>query len=222
MLTRFASATPPPAGTGLAPGDSCFIEALMDQATPAPDPVAASRELVPLLTSIAAGDRSALSALYQRTSAKLYGICLRILPSEDDAQDVLQEVFLTVWRKAGRYDQSKASPITWLAVMARNKAIDRLRSGRAPTDGLDAAAEIPDDGPSALEVIEQEEERTRLARCLERLEPNQSAMIRAAFLDGATYAELAQREAVPLGTMKSWIRRGLSRLRKCLEQPVTA
>lgn len=222
MPTRFASAITPPAGTGLAPGDSCFIEAPMDQAAPTPDPAATSRELVPLMTSIAAGDRSALSVLYQRTSAKLYGICLRILPSEDDAQEVLQDVFLTVWRKAGRYDQSKASPITWLAVMARNRAIDRLRARDAVTDGLEAAAEIPDDGPSALEVIEQEEERTRLVRCLERLEPNQGAMIRAAFLDGATYAELAQRETVPLGTMKSWIRRGLSRLRKCLEQPVTA
>jgi RNA polymerase sigma-70 factor (ECF subfamily) len=186
-----------------------------------PETTGSSRELVPLLGGIAAGDRSALAALYQRTSAKLYGICTRILPSEDDAQEVLQDVFLTVWRKADRYDEARASPITWLAVMARNKAIDRLRARREVADGLDAAAEIADDAPSALDVIEQGEDRARLARCLDQLDPNQGAMIRAAFLDGATYAELAARETVPLGTMKSWIRRGLLRLRSCLEQPVT-
>ena len=222
MPTRCASATGPPAGLGFAPGATWFIGGHMDAVVPAPEPAAASRELVPLLSGIASGDRSALSQLYQRTSAKLYGICMRILPSEDDAQEVLQDVFLTVWRKADRYDSDKASPITWLAVIARNKAIDRLRARRTDTEGLEAAGEIPDDGPSALDVIEQGEDRARLARCLDQLDPNQGAMIRAAFLDGATYAELAQRETVPLGTMKSWIRRGLSRLRSCLEQPVTA
>ena len=197
----------------------------MDQASAtepaAPETAAASRELVPLLSGIAAGDRSALATLYQRTSAKLYGICTRILPSEDDAQEVLQDVFLTVWRKADRYDENRASPITWLAVMARNKAIDRLRARSLATAGLDAVADLADDRPSALEVIEQGEDRARLARCLDQLDSNQGAMIRAAFLDGATYAELAARETVPLGTMKSWIRRGLMRLRSCLEQPVT-
>jgi len=193
----------------------------MDQSTTAPQPAAASRELAPLLSGIAAGDRSALATLYGRTSAKLYGICIRLLPSEADAQEVLQDVYLTVWRRAGLYDQSKASPITWLAVMARNKAIDRLRARKSNTDDLDAAADVADDSPSAFEIIEQGQEHERLARCLDELEPNHSAMIRAAFLDGATYAELAQRETVPLGTMKSWIRRGLSRLRGCLERLVT-
>lgn len=188
----------------------------MDRAATIAKPT--SRELAPLLRATAEGDRSALTELYRRTSPKLYGICLRLLPSEAEAQEVLQDVFVAVWQKAFRYDAEKASPITWLAVMARNKAIDRLRARQPRTDNLEAAADVPDDSPSALEVIEQGQEHERLSDCLDELEPNQGAMIRAAFLDGATYSELAERQSVPLGTMKSWIRRGLLRLRGCLEQ----
>ena len=190
----------------------------MDRAALPPNKAAASRELAPLLRGIAAGDRSAMAALYERSSAKLYGICIRLLPSEADAQDVLQEVYLTVWRKAGLYDQAKASPITWLAVMARNKAIDRLRGRQIATDPLEAANDVADDEPSAFDIVEQGQESERLANCLGELDPNHAAIIRAAFVDGLTYAELAARDAVPLGTMKSWIRRGLLRLRGCLER----
>ena len=177
-----------------------------------------ARELVPLMEAVAAGDRSALAELYNRTSAKLYGVCIRLLGSEMEAEEVLQDVYLTVWKKADRFDGRKASPVTWLAVLARNKAIDRLRGRRAPTTNLDDAAELIDDSPSALEVLEQEEDRKRLLDCLEELEEQQRSSIRSAFLDGATYPELAEREQVPLGTMKSWIRRGLIRLRGCLER----
>ena len=175
-------------------------------------------ELVSLLEGVTAANPAALRALYERTSAKPYGICLRVLGDEAEAQDTLQDVYVTVWRNAGRFDATKASPITWLAVLARNRAIDRLRTRRAPAEDLDQAAEVVDDSPSALDVIEREEDATRLAHCLDELEQRARTMIRAAFFDGATYAELAEREAVPLGTMKSWIRRGLARLRGCLEQ----
>jgi RNA polymerase sigma-70 factor (ECF subfamily) len=177
-----------------------------------------SRELVPLLHAIAAGDRSALALLYGRTSAKLHGICIRLLGSESEAEDVLQDVFVTVWQKAGRFDAGKASPITWLAVLARNKAIDRLRVRRLATTAVEEADGVVDEGLSAFELVAIEQENGRLSHCLEELDDNQRRMIRAAFLDGATYPELAEREAVPLGTMKSWIRRGLLRLRGCLEQ----
>ncbi|MEO7636865.1 MAG: sigma-70 family RNA polymerase sigma factor [Sphingomicrobium sp.] len=184
------------------------------------DSPAASRthELVPLLDRVASGDRAALSTLYQRTSPKLFGICARLLGSTADAEDVLQDVYVTVWRKADRFDAAKASPITWLAVIARNKAIDRLRARRLPTAPLDAAAEIADDSASAFDLVDQAREQSRVANCLDELDEQPRAMIRAAFLDGATYPELATREAVPLGTMKSWIRRGLLSLRKCLER----
>lgn len=177
-----------------------------------------AQELVELLGAVAGGDRSALAAVYARTSAKLYGICLRLMESDADAQDVLHDAYLTVWRKADRFDPSKASPITWLAVITRNKAIDRLRQRRAPADPDSAAAEIPDDGPSALDVIVGDQERERLARCLGQLDERARKMIRSAFFRGVTYAELAAEEDVPLGTMKSWIRRGLISLRGCLEQ----
>jgi RNA polymerase sigma-70 factor (ECF subfamily) len=174
--------------------------------------------LNPLMRSVASGNRGALAELYDRTSAKLFGICLRVLGSEAEAEEVLQEVYLTVWHKAGRYDEVKASPITWLAVIARNKAIDRRRLGRVVTDSIETASEVRDERPSALDVLESAQEQQRLAGCLDELETQQGAVIRAAFLDGATYPELAEREGVPLGTMKSWIRRGLLRLRGCLQR----
>ncbi len=185
---------------------------------PAAESVGAGRDLVPLFRAIASGNRAALGELYDRTSSKLYGICMRLLPTEADAQEVLQDVYLLVWQKADRYDEAKASPITWLAVLTRNRAIDRLRLRKAGTASLDDAAEIPDESPSAPDMLEAQQEQQRLAECLRELDERQQAMIRAAFLDGATYSELAERESVPLGTMKSWIRRGLLRLRGCLER----
>jgi RNA polymerase sigma-70 factor (ECF subfamily) len=184
-------------------------------------PVEASsgrRELVALLHSVAGGDRDAFSTLYRRTSAKLYGICLRLLGSESEAQDVLQDVYVTVWRKADYFDSAKASPITWLAALARNRAIDRLRGHVPLSEDISAAAGVEDDGPSAADVVEQADDAARLHHCLDELEERSRAMIRAAFLEGASYPELASREGVPLGTMKSWVRRGLQRLRGCLER----
>lgn len=177
-----------------------------------------SHELDPLLRLIAHGDSGALSDLYDRTSSKLFGICVRLLGNHGEAEEVLQEVYLTVWKKAERFDPGKASPITWLAVLARNKAIDRLRRHRLATDPIESAGDVADDQPSALDVLERVEEQGRLNGCLEELDHQQREMIRAAFLDGATYPELAEREGVPLGTMKSWVRRGLLRLRGCLQR----
>lgn len=218
MTLPCAASLSTPAGLAFPLPRGCGMDGAMNRTATAGPLPALSRELVPLLRATASGDRRALATLYQRTSAKLYGICLRLLASESEAQEVLQDVYVTVWQKAGRYDEAKASPITWLAVMARNKAIDRLRARRPGSENLDAAADVADDRLSAFEVLEQGQDRERLADCLDGLEPNHGAMIRAAFLDGATYAELADRESVPLGTMKSWIRRALLRLRGCLEQ----
>lgn len=184
----------------------------------ASSPVGDRAELARLLQRIAANDRASLKLLYERTSAKLYGVCLRVVGDEADAQDVLQDVYVTVWRKAGQYDRAKASAITWLAVLARNKAIDLLRSRRAPSDDLGVAEEVPDAAPSAFEVVEQADDAARLARCLETLDDRARTMIRQAFFEGATYSALADQAGVPLPTMKSVIRRGLLRLRECLER----
>ena len=188
----------------------------MDQ--PGPSAAAARDELRGLLGQVVARDSAALKELYERTSAKLYGICLRLLRDEAEAQDVLQEVYVTVWNKAISFDPARASAITWRATRARNRSIDRLRRRRAPTDGLENALEIADERPSSLDVLEQAEDALRLQRCLEQLEEKARSAIRAAFFDGATYPELAKREGIPLPTVKSWVRRGLIRLRGCLEQ----
>ena len=178
----------------------------------------AGGELVGLLESTSRGDREAFSILYRRTSAKLYGICLRLLGTEAEAQDALQEIYVQIWRNAGKFEPSRASPITWLAVLARNKAVDRLRRRRNVTEALDAASEVEDESPSAFDIVGDAQDAERLGHCLEELDERARGMIRAAFLDGASYPELAEREQVPLGTMKSWIRRGLQRLRGCLER----
>lgn len=207
-----------PAGFRFPSRRNCGISRRVNRAGPSLQMVSDRDHLAHLMRSVGSGDRAALSELYRRTSAKLYGICLRILRSDAEAQDVLQEVYVSIWQKADRFDGSRASAITWLAVLARNRAIDALRRRRPPGEALDAAADVPDGARSALEVVEADEERQRLTECLDTLDERARAMIRSAFLDGATYPELAEREGVPLGTMKSWIRRGLKRLKGCLEQ----
>jgi RNA polymerase sigma-70 factor (ECF subfamily) len=172
------------------------------------------------LMKVAGGDRSAFAEVYRSTSGKLFGICLRILDNRSEAEEALQEAYVNVWRKAEAFDPARSSPITWLAALARNKAIDRLRArGSRPAEALGVEAlALPDPAASAPERIEASEERRQLSRCIDELETNQARAIRTAFFRGATYAELAEQERVPLGTLKSWIRRGLLRLRECLER----
>src|SRR5215472_7630705 len=183
------------------------------------DADATRSQLAAALVRVAAGDRAALAIVYQDTSAKLFGVCLRILRDRSEAEDVLQDVYVTVWRKAATFDPGRASPITWLVAIARNRAIDRLRSSAVTrrTEPIEAADAVSDPAPAAVERVELAQQHQRLARCLAELEAQHSTAIRAAFLDGATYEELAQRMSVPLGTMKSWIRRGLLKLRACLD-----
>ena len=183
------------------------------------DADASRSQLVAALARVAGGDRAALRIVYQDTSAKLFGVCLRILKDRSEAEDVLQDVYVTVWRKAAAFDPGRASPITWLVAIARNRSIDRLRASAVSRrmEPIEAADAVSDPAPAAVERVELAQQHQRLAGCLEELEQRHSAAIRAAFLDGSTYEELAERMSVPLGTMKSWIRRGLLKLRACLE-----
>ena len=168
---------------------------------------------------LAAGERSALEEVYRATSAKLFGICYRILGDEKEAEDALQDVYLTLWRRADRYDPERASPISWLAPFARNRAIDRLRAGKVRLAAVpeDQAAPVPDDRPLAEAMMIDSEREARVHTCLETLDETPREAIRTAFFEGRTYAELAERMDVPLGTMKSWIRRGLAKLKGCME-----
>ncbi len=180
----------------------------------------ARAQLTAALTAVGRGDRAALRQVYDMTAAKLFGICLRICGERASAEDVLQTVYIKVWERAGKFDATRASPITWLATIARNAAIDWRRSvaGRAVRDTLpeQAGFAVADDSLLADQSMIVAEEGEQLHRCLGELEDRTRLCIRAAFFDGSTYAEIAERENVPLGTMKSWIRRGLLRLKACL------
>jgi RNA polymerase sigma-70 factor (ECF subfamily) len=183
-----------------------------------PDPVI--EKLGAILQAVARGDNDAFTELYRCTSSRLFGVCVRMLPQRSDAEDVLQEVFVTIWNKASGYDVSRANPMGWLLSIARSKAIDRLRSFKRDRRNtpLDLEAPLVDNAPSVVDAAEASDERHRLDQCLGTLENRQRAAIHEAFLDGLSHSDLAERWSVPLGTMKSWIRRGLTQLRMCLEQ----
>lgn len=168
---------------------------------------------------LAEGDKSALDEIYRATRVKLFGICLRILGDRKEAEDALQDVYINLWQRADRYDPSRASPIAWLAAFARNRAIDRLRTGkvRGGAVPVEEAAPLADQAPLAEALLIDMERNAQIHDCLGALDERTQMHIRAAFFEGKTYAQLAEAADVPLGTMKSWIRRGLMRLRACLE-----
>lgn len=180
----------------------------------------ARERLKSAMLRMARGDRSALEEVYRLTNVKLFGICYRILEDRKEAEDALQDVYISLWRNAARYDASRASPIAWLATFARNRAVDRLRTGKVRRGAVpvDHAAELPDENPAADAMLIDAEREAHVHACLEALGEPQRGAIRTAFLDGRTYAEIAQAQDVPLGTMKSWIRRGLARLKACMER----
>ncbi|MDC0886564.1 sigma-70 family RNA polymerase sigma factor [Altererythrobacter sp.] len=168
---------------------------------------------------LADGERDALAEIYTATHAKLFGICLRILGDRKEAEDALQDVYLTLWRRADRYDPDAGSPISWLAIFARNRAVDRLRRGKVRRGAVpvEEAAEIADNQPRADALLEDAERSAQIYHCLGTLEKQARESIRNAFFEGQTYGELAEAAKTPLGTMKSRIRRGLAKLKACLE-----
>jgi RNA polymerase sigma-70 factor, ECF subfamily len=172
-----------------------------------------------LLADVADGSRTAFDALYRATSAKLFGICLHFLSDRGEAEDLLQEIYANIWRKAAQFDAERANAGAWLAMLARNKAIDRLRTSpaRHRHRPIEDAAEMADSGPSPFQHAEASAERARLNACMDKLDDRRRTLIRTAFFEGVTYETLAERNDSPLSTMKSWIRRGLIQLRECLE-----
>ena len=179
----------------------------------------ARAHLATTLVAVGGEDRGAFHELYRLTSAKLFGITLRICGDRQAAEDVLHEVYLIVWRRAGAWEPGRASPITWLATIARNRAIDwrRAHALRAAAP-LEDAPDIADATPDAEAELVAKGERHMLIECLAELEARQRDAIRTAFFDGVTYNDIAARAGVPAGTAKSWIRRGLARLKECLER----
>lgn len=170
-----------------------------------------------LLTRVARQDRAAFDALYEAAAAKLFGVLLRILRNRAEAEDALQEVFTRLWLHARRYDPQKGRGVTWAVAVARNHAIDRLRARPAATDGDAALAFVPDGRPDAEAQAIAAGEARRIVDCFGTLDPARAEAIRGAYMGGLSYEDLSRRHDVPLNTMRSWLRRGLLKLKECLE-----
>jgi RNA polymerase sigma-70 factor (ECF subfamily) len=173
-------------------------------------------EIADLIARCALRDRGAFRQLYTRTSAKLFGVALRILRDRAETEEAIQEIYIKIWQKADRYVAGQYSPISWLVAVARNHALDRVRVRRPISEDIDAALDIADLGPSPERQVEAAEDSARIANCLGTLEPDRAEAVRGAYLDGFSYEELAQRHAVPLNTMRTWLRRSLMKLKECL------
>jgi len=175
-------------------------------------------EIARLIARTALGDRRAFDSLYRHTSAKLFGIALRLLGDRAEAEDALQDIYIKIWQRADRYAVAKASPMSWLIAIARNHAIDRLRARRAGDSPGGLVGSIPDNAPTPEQNMMADAERARIETCLDRLEPDKADAVRSAYLEGQTYQELADRFAIPLNTIRTWLRRGLMKLKDCLEE----
>lgn len=173
-----------------------------------------------LLGKIAKQDRTAFRQLYRDTSAKLYSVVIRILKSEDEASDALQVVYAKAWTNAHRFNGSKGRGMTWLISIARNHAIDRLRSGarHSIVDGSFEVEYVKDSSPSVEARLVARSELGRLHDCFSMLEHDRAAAVRGAYIEGLSYQELATYYNVPLNTMRTWLRRSILKLRECIDQ----
>ena len=172
-----------------------------------------------LLAATATGDRDAFKVLYERSSAKLFGVVLRILRNRQKAEDVLQDVYLKVWQKAGSYDPGQGKPITWMATIARNRSIDVIRAAR-PEQTVDE----PGDEEEIFRLGGQDAENVDIADlealrfCLGEMKEDDRNYVLLAYYEGFSREELAERFQSPVGTIKTRLRRGLIALRTCLER----
>lgn len=192
-----------------------------------------SRELAQLLGRAGLGDRAAFATLYQRTSAHLFAVILRINRDRAQAEDILQEVYVNVWRSAQSFDAAQSQPLTWLTSVARNRAIDSLRraqsqpqiqaattSGGDDAEDVDVYDQVADDSAGPLELLSRASDARALSHCMSSLSAQQRQSVALAFFDGLSHAEVAEQMRQPLGTVKSWVRRALMALKGCLDAAV--
>jgi RNA polymerase sigma-70 factor (ECF subfamily) len=179
---------------------------------------ASPADLSALLSACAKRDRDAFARLYKATSPKLFGVALRILRREDWAEEALQDAYVNIWNHAPGYMSGLSAPMTWMTSIVRNRCLDWLRKPRMEVN--DAEGGILDATPSGaegpLELLERSSDSRAIAACLRKLEAKQRQTITLAFFEGLSHAELAAHMREPLGTVKTWVRRGLARLKGCL------
>jgi RNA polymerase sigma factor (sigma-70 family) len=193
-----------------------------------------SHDLSRLLARAGLGDRAAFATLYERTSSHLLAVVLRINRDRAQAEDILQEVYVNVWRAASSFDAAQSQPLTWLTSIARNRAIDSLRrlqtqpqmrsagrdaEGRESEDD-DVYDTVADDAPGPLDLLSRAGEARSLAACMDKLSATQRQSVALAFFQGLSHAEVAAQMRQPLGTIKSWVRRSLAALKSCLQGAV--
>lgn len=201
-------------------------------ATPQSDWTERSLELSKLLARAGLGDRAAFATLYERTSSHLLGVVLRIQRDRAQAEDILQEVYVNVWRAAQSFDAAQSQPLTWLSSIARNRAIDSLRrtqtqpqfrstlTSSTDEEETDVYDTVADDAPGPLDLLSRASDARALSSCMQGLSAQQRQSVALAFFDGLSHAEVAEQMRQPLGTVKSWVRRALMSLKSCLESAV--
>ena len=180
------------------------------------------QSLEDLLARCALGDRRAFEKLYRQSSAQLFGLALRIVRQQELASEVLQEAFVKIWQRAGDFRADRARATTWMGTIVRNQAIDQVRRRSArpvSTEPVEEYHWLADESAGPQETVAQAHRDQALHRCLDELEGEQQLAMRIAYFEGLTHEELAARMDRPLGTIKSWLRRGLQRLKNCLERP---
>ena len=175
-------------------------------------------EIEALIARVALRDRQAFTALYDATAPKLMAVALRVLKDAAQAEDAMQDAYVKIWTHADRFAVTGHSPMTWLVTIVRNTAIDRLRARRPMADIADLAEIVSDGRPTAEARAIARSEAARIAACMAELDPDRRRAVRAAYLDGASYADLATALGVPLNTIRTWLRRSLIRLRECLSR----
>jgi len=174
-------------------------------------------ELVWLIAAVAKGDEAAFERLYAATRAKLFGVVLRILRRQDLAEEVIQEAYVKIWNSAGQFNPGQSSPITWMASIARNRAIDVVRKRTETSiEEEPAAMEVAADTPDPLARREMTEELKRLLSCLGKLDPEKQRIVLLAYYSGWSREQLSTKLDIPVNTIKTWLRRSLLEIRECM------
>ena len=181
-------------------------------------------QLIALIDRVAQADESALRELYELSSSKLYGVAVRVVTNRSWAEDVLQEAFINIWRIAGDYKASLSPPMAWMCLIVRSRGLDFLR--RRTSERADASLELDDvmaetvegNSPNPMDTALASEQAWALHQCLSQLDNKQREVVSLAYMRDLSHGELAEQLKLPLGTVKTWIRRGLEQLRGCMSR----